>query len=51
MLVYIDKGQKVKIDKIIFNGNDKLSDKKLRKAMKNTKKKNFLRILKTFKIY
>ena len=49
MLVYIDKGQKVKIDEIIFNGNEKLSDKKLRKAMKNTKKKNFLRILKRSK--
>ena len=49
MLVYIDKGQKVKIDKITFNGNEKLSDKKLRKTMKNTKKKNFLRILKRSK--
>ncbi|WP_456439567.1 BamA/OMP85 family outer membrane protein [Psychroserpens sp.] len=49
MLVYIDKGQKVKIDKITFNGNEKLSDKKLRKTMKNTKKKNFLRFLKRSK--
>ncbi|WP_431137075.1 outer membrane protein assembly factor BamA [Psychroserpens mesophilus] len=49
MLVYIDKGEKVKIDKITFNGNEKLSDKKLRKAMKNTKKKNFLRFLKRSK--
>lgn len=49
MLVYIDKGEKVKIDEIIFNGNEKLSDKKLRKAMKNTKQKNFLRILKRSK--
>ncbi len=49
MLVYIDKGDKVKVNKIIFNGNEKFSDKKLRKAMKNTKKKNFLRIFKRSK--
>jgi outer membrane protein insertion porin family len=49
MLVYIDKGEKVKIDKITFNGNEKLSDKKLRKAMKNTKQKNPIRILKRSK--
>ena len=49
MLVYIDKGQKVKIDKITFNGNDVLSDKKLSKAMKKTKKKNFLRAFKRSK--
>lgn len=49
MLVYIDKGEKVKIDNINFYGNDKLSGKQLRKAMKNTKQKNFLRILKRSK--
>ena len=49
MLIFIDKGEKVKIDKIIFNGNDKVSDKKLRKAMKNTKQKNPIRILKRSK--
>ncbi|TVZ58609.1 Beta-barrel assembly machine subunit BamA [Flavobacteriaceae bacterium MAR_2010_105] len=49
MLVYIDKGDKVKIDEINFIGNDKLSDKKLRKAMKNTKQKNPIRILKRSK--
>lgn len=49
MLIYIDRGEKVKIDKIIFNGNDKVSGKKLRKAMKNTKQKNPIRILKRSK--
>ena len=49
MLVYIDKGDKVKIDKILFNGNDVLSDKKLRKAMKKTKQKNPIRIFKRSK--
>ena len=40
MLVRIDKGQKIKIKSIAFTGADKLSAKKLRKAMKNTKQKN-----------
>lgn len=39
MLVYIDRGEKVKIKDIFINGNNSISDKKLRKAMKNTKKK------------
>ncbi len=39
MLVHIDKGEKVKIKNINFEGNEALSDKRLRKAMKNTKKK------------
>ncbi len=49
MLIKIDKGQKVKIKAITFDGNEKIDDKKLRKAMKNTKKKNFIRILKRSK--
>jgi len=49
MLVKIDKGEKVKIKKINFEGNEKIKDKKLRKAMKNTKQKNFLRFLKRSK--
>ncbi len=39
MLVHIDKGEKVKIKNITFEGNEAFTDKKLRKAMKNTKKK------------
>ena len=49
MLVAIDKGDKVKITSIDFEGNEKFSDSKLRKAMSNTKQKNFLRILKRSK--
>jgi len=49
MLVRIDKGQKIKIKSIAFTGADKLSAKKLRKAMKNTKQKNPLRVLKRSK--
>lgn len=49
MVVNIDKGEKVKIKEIVFNNNDILSDKKLRKSMKSTKKINRLRILKRSK--
>lgn len=49
MLVYIDKGEKVKVDKISFNGNDVFSDKKLSKAMKKTKQIKFHRIFKRSK--
>jgi outer membrane protein insertion porin family len=49
MLVTIDKGEKVKIQTIDFVGNEKLSDKTLRKAMKDTKQKNVFRILKASK--
>jgi outer membrane protein insertion porin family len=49
MLVSIDKGTKVKIDKIDFVGNVKLSDKSLRKAMKDTKQKKITRLFKASK--
>ncbi len=49
MSVDIDKGEKIKIKSITFNGNEEISDKKLRKAMKNTKQKNFIRVLKRSK--
>ncbi len=49
MLVNIDKGDKLKITKINFDGNEKFSDKKLRKAMKNTKQINPIRIFKASK--
>ncbi|BAO55048.1 outer membrane protein assembly factor BamA [Nonlabens marinus] len=49
MKIEIDKGEKVKIAEINFEGNEQISDKKLRKAMKNTKEKNFLRVLKRSK--
>ncbi|MEW4923598.1 outer membrane protein assembly factor BamA [Algibacter sp. 2305UL17-15] len=49
MVVAIDKGEKVKIKDITFDGNTALKDKVLRKAMKSTKKINRLRILKRSK--
>ncbi|WP_263362714.1 BamA/OMP85 family outer membrane protein [Flavobacterium collinsii] len=49
MLVRIDKGDKVKISSIDFTGNKQLSGNQLRAAMKDTKQKNILRILKSSK--
>lgn len=49
MLVNIDKGSKMKIAKINFDGNEKLTDKQLRKAMKNTKRQNPIRVFKASK--
>ena len=49
MVLNIDKGEKVKIKDITFEGNSVLSDKKLRKSMKSTKKINRLRLLKRSK--
>ncbi|MEZ4853273.1 outer membrane protein assembly factor BamA [Flavobacterium sp.] len=49
MVVNIDKGDKVKVAEIQFSGNEKISDAKLRKALKNTKKRNVLRFYKRSK--
>ncbi len=49
MLVKIDKGSKIKVKQIEFTGLEKLSSKRLRKAMKKTKKKNRLRLWKRSK--
>jgi len=49
MLVSIDKGDKVKIRDIIFEGNEQLTDKKLRKALKSTKQKQLGRFWKKSK--
>jgi outer membrane protein insertion porin family len=49
MVVNISKGKKIKIDNITIDGNNEVSDKKIRKAMKNTKEKNPIRIFKSSK--
>jgi len=49
MVVNINKGNKIKVNDIVFNGNKVLKGNKLRKAMKNTKKKNPIRFLKRSK--
>lgn len=38
--VHIDKNDKVKISDILFHGNEHFSNNRLRRVMKNTKKKN-----------
>ena len=43
LLVRVDEGTKVKIKEIIFNGNEAIPDKKLRKKLKNTKQKAWFR--------
>lgn len=49
MKIEINKNEKVKISSININGNEQLSDKKLRKAMKNTKQKSITNLLKRSK--
>ncbi|WP_116770374.1 BamA/OMP85 family outer membrane protein [Maribacter litoralis] len=49
MVVNVKKGDKVKIRSIDFEGNEQLSDKKLRKALKNTKQKKLGRFWKKSK--
>lgn len=49
MVVNVDKGEKVKISNIEFNGNEVLSDARLKRAMKNTKQKNLIRFWKRSK--
>ena len=49
MTVNIFKNDRVKVNSITFTGNEKLADKKLRKAMKNTKQKMALRFWKKSK--
>ncbi len=49
LIISIDKGSKVRISKIDFNGNTQLTDAKLRKAMKKTKQKSPLNPYRIFK--
>ncbi|AWX45197.1 Outer membrane protein assembly factor BamA [Flagellimonas maritima] len=49
MVVNVKKGDKVKIRDIVFEGNEKLSDKRLAKSLKNTKKKKLYRFWKKSK--
>jgi len=47
--VIIDKKERVKIASIEFEGNEAISDKKLKRVMKETKQKNFFRVWKRSK--
>ena len=49
LLIFIDRGDRVKINSITFDGNDEFNDRKLRKKFKNTKTKFFGRFWKKSK--
>ncbi|NUY81635.1 BamA/TamA family outer membrane protein [Flavobacterium sp. MAH-1] len=49
MVVAIDRGKKIKIDDIEFEGNQTFTDGRLRRSMKGTKQRNFLRVWKASK--
>ena len=49
MKINIEKGPKIKINKINILGNEKLSSRVIEKSMKNTKRKKFYRIFKRSK--
>ncbi|MFD2248572.1 outer membrane protein assembly factor BamA [Pontibacter ruber] len=39
--IHVDKGEKVKIGEVVFEGNEAFPDKKLRRQLKKTKQKRF----------
>ncbi len=49
MLLSINRGDKVKVKKIEFTGNNEIKDSKLKKAFKNTKQKSPLHVFKRSK--
>ncbi len=49
MIIAVEKGKRVKVKKINFEGNEQFSDSKLRRFMKKTKQKNFFRVWKRSK--
>jgi outer membrane protein insertion porin family len=49
LIFEIDPGNRVKVEKITFVGVSKIEEKKLFRAMKNTKERNFFRVFKASK--
>jgi len=49
LVLSIDKGKKVKIGQIAFEGNEIFTEKRLKRLMKDTKEKKFFRIFKASK--
>ena len=49
LIINIDKGKRVKVASITFDGNEKFTDSKLRGSMKNTKVRRFYRLFKRSK--
>lgn len=50
MTINIKLGEKIKVSDIVISGNEDFSDAKIRRFMKNTKKKNFIRVFKRSKL-
>lgn len=48
LVIHFDKGKKVKIEEIAFHGNENLTDRQLKKAMKKTKERSPLNPLRIF---
>lgn len=48
-VIHVNRGQRIRIANIIIEGNHELTDAKIRKAMKDTKRKGLLRIFKKSK--
>jgi outer membrane protein insertion porin family len=49
LIIDVEKNDKIKIGNLDFYGNEEIPDKKLAKALKKTKEKNFFRIFKRSK--
>jgi outer membrane protein insertion porin family len=49
MKIFVDKGKRVKVSPLEFTGNENLKDGKLRRSMKNTKRRNPIRVWKMSK--
>ncbi|MCW5899482.1 MAG: outer membrane protein assembly factor BamA [Flavobacteriales bacterium] len=45
LILDVDKGPRVKIKDVVFHGNEELPDKRLRKAMKKTKRKRWWNVV------
>ena len=45
LIINIDKNEKVKINSIIINGNENLTDQKIKKVFKETKEKGYFKPL------
>lgn len=50
LYIYVDRGQRIKIQDIIFHGNTALSDGKLRRSMDDTHRKRWYSIFHTSKL-
>lgn len=50
LTIAVDKGERVKIQNLTIKGNDALTDRKIKRTMKDTKEKKFYNLFKTSKL-